>query len=214
MSETISNISMLTYLSQVFKRRETPLTLGEEAARKVGIILDNPGDRFLETPFFGVVRGRCVVDVIAPERKVQSVSPLVGSEEEGFIASVNRQELIEVTERARRMRRPKDSFVFGHTHPSGRVKLGPTTYFLSPSDSLLWPSLIGFGRNCDVAFLRRFISGNSGLHIPYIAIAANTEEGYKMRVYDANALIRVSKHCQLNRVKQTTYSLPSSGKSI
>lgn len=187
----------------IFKRKEKPtpaLTLDEESILVLRQIVQSPNPRLAETPFLGIAEGEQNVSIIA-EPDFDRDSGLVQIGQEAFKSSTDLNELNYLFDKAFHLGRFEDIRLLGHLHPSGKMKIGRRTYSLAPSESLLDPS------DGDKRFLKGLIELNPNQNIEYYAIAGNSPDGPKVRIWYSADLIEAKKARDIERIPSQDISL-------
>ncbi len=188
------------------------LELSAQAAERLRrlVLRDNPN--LAEFPFLGLGQGYTVNDIWVVNESSYSKASGLGLLRGGFMESqTDEHEIKELFRRIIVENRLQDFILFGHLHPSGEASIGGVRYILDPSETLLIPSSGdsakgGIVSEGDLGFYSSFLRLNPTLS-PYAAIAANTQQGPKLRVYDMHALGKIKRYSDLEKVPQITLQL-------
>jgi len=185
-------------------RKETKnvsIELTQDAREKLRAVLEQPNPRLAEIPFIGLGEGGIVSDILfVNDGRYSELSGLLRS---GFLgSSVDEDSQQELWDEVVRTRNLSKVIFSGHSHPSGQTEVGGTIYRVAQSMSLLEPSTGGKNNlqgGGDLAHYNAFMHLNPALNLPYIAIAAHTPSGQKLKIFDLDDLLRVNNYRDLSK---------------
>lgn len=186
-TEQLRSIAQAT--REKLRRGEKPaftLVLSDEAKKVIRDWVLKPNPRLSEVAFIGVGVDNKVDRVYAPDT---DFSPRSGLGYNGYVGSaVDIKELDMLLDRVIHDGKLDEMLFIGHLHPSGEAVISGALHIMTPRESLLYPS-----RN-DIKYVTKFVESNPQIHIPYEAIAANTEHGPALRIYSVQGLIKTKRY--------------------
>lgn len=186
------------------RRGEKPaltLVLSDDAKKVIRDWVLKLNPRLSEVTFIGVGVDNKVDRVYAPDT---NFSPRSGLGYDGYAgSSVDIEELGKLFDRVTHDGKLDEILFIGHLHPSGETVISGIRHITTPRGSLLYPSIN------DIKYVKLFVESNPQIHIPYEAIAANTEHGPALRIYSVQSLIKTksSRDRDLKKIPQQTISL-------
>jgi hypothetical protein len=184
--------------------------LTPNAKRVLGTLVARPNPTLAEFSFLGLgINGVVEEIVVADTSKYSDKSRLLFSGE--YKSTSDKTELEIIFNKVHQDGRIGELLLLGHMHPTGSAIIDGIKYNISPSDTLLEPSGGGSGKGGptsggDLAFYKEFIRLNPNCS-PMVAIAANTQKGPQLKVYDMAKLVKVKRYHDIDKVPQQTIDL-------
>ena len=193
--------------------KEKPLQIGfsEESKAFLKKLLLRPNPTLAEFAFLCLGTNNYVDTVLVANE--HSYSTESGLNFKGFIgSSVSRNELTSLIKKLDDSGRYQELLIFGHSHPSGSLIVKNIRFSVAPNESLLVPSMGtkeegGPTAAHDLAFISSLVEVLPELPIPFVGIAANTENGPALRAYDTKRLLKIKRAKDIDKVPQTTIKL-------
>lgn len=185
------------------KPAEISLVITDHAKNHLVKLMTRPNPKLAEFMFLGLGKEGIIDQILVSDenRFLNKGIVIVG----GVVkTSVNEDDYLKLLENLVDSGREEEVLVFGHTHPTGTFRLGGTKFIVEPSYEMLIPSN-GVGN--DVRFAKELMERLTMIPRPYYGIAAETEDGPKLRVYKTHELARVKKVSQIHKLSQATLSL-------
>ena len=201
-TEQLRSIAQAT--REKLRRGEKPaftLVLPDEVKKVIRDWVLKPNPRLSEVAFIGVGVDDKVDRVYAPDTDFSSHS---GLGYDGFSGSrIDTKELGMLFDRVTYDRKLDEMLFIGHLHPSGEAIISGVRHIRVPSEFLLYPS------GNDIEYVKKFVESNPQIHIPYEAIAANTEHGPALRIYSVQGLIGAKRYREhdIKKIPQQTIAL-------
>lgn len=201
-------------LKNIFrKERENKIDiiLSPEAANYLKSLMSRPNPNLAEFAFLGLGQGNFIDQILAIDEDLSNKTGLF--REEGFsLSRVPTNELAFLSIKLQDAKRVDDVLVIGHFHPFGQKNIDGVTYSINPSEALLEPSMGsraegGPTARHDVGFYKWLRTNDPMVEIPYAGIAAMTQNGPKLKIYDIEQLIKIKRYRDVDKVPQTTINL-------
>jgi len=201
-TEQLRSIAQAT--REKLRRGEKPaftLVLPDEAKKVIRGWVLKPNPRLSEVTFIGVGVDNKVDRVYAPDTDFSPRSGRGHNEYSG--SSVDIKELGMLFDRVIHDGKLNEMLFIGHLHPSGEAVISEVRHIITPREYLLYPS------SNDIKYVRMFVESNPQIHIPYEAIAANTEHGPALRIYSTQGLIKTKRYHShdIKKIPQQTITL-------
>jgi hypothetical protein len=189
-----------------------PVEMTEASKKFLKKMLVRPNPTLAEFMFFGLGTGNVVDQILVADEKKYLSHGLVQKNAYSYISSVHVNEFTILLEKLKSSGRMDHVMVVGHTHPSGEFVQGRYLYKLAPDSSLLIPSMGSENRGGptsahDLKFAVDIVNKLTMFPHPFFGIAAETEEGHKLRIYNTLDLASIKKRKEIDTILQATISL-------
>ena len=185
--------------------------LKPEVAQFLRALLLRPNPRSGEFPYLGLGTSGSIDDIFVTDgaefsRGLYHVSPSI------MQASVETEHFVSLFRSAYDAGRLEEIVLLGHTHPTGKIQSGGTTYEFLDMDWWLHPSMGeksegGPMNGGDLAFYRAFRELLPEIPLEYVGIAANVGGVPKMKIYAIDELLTIRRYSDIDFVPQQTFSL-------
>lgn len=184
-----------------------------EASNKLSLLLQRPNPYLSEFPFLGLGREGLLEDIMVVDHENYSQNSFLHWRGGAvYTSNVDRKELQMLFNKLYDKQQMDEFLVFGHMHPTGTFQQGGVFFTIPKSDALLTPSggsrlERGIQNRGDLAAYSTLVKENPHFNLPYVGIAAETQNGPSLRVYQTDELLKIKWWSQIDRVPQRTFVL-------
>ncbi len=195
------------------KDKILPVTITDEAKNHLRAMMLRPNPNLSEFIFFGLGKNDVIDSILVNDSNTYPKGPGLHRESNHvYTSSTNEDDLVSLLEKLNTTGRFGDLLVFGHTHPSGKIVIDGQIFYVAPSESNLVPSAGsimdgGLTNKYDLLVAKEISKKWSGNSIPHFGIAADTQNGLKLRLYKTTDLAKVKRYSDIDRAAQVTLTL-------
>lgn len=195
------------------KEKVLPLDMTIEAKLHLKRLLSRPNPFLSEFIFYALGKNGVIDAIVANELPMYPGSGLHQDGPHSYISSARDDDAEALNKKLVATGRFEDMIVYGHTHPTGdfifkgqRLTVAPSHSHLNPSSG---PRLSGGITSAHDMKAARLLAENWRISNtpPHFGIAALTEDGYKMRVFNTQDLAKAKRYQDIDDAQQITIDL-------
>ncbi len=196
----------------VSKDRVLPLSITDSAGQRLKKLLERPNPFLSEFIFFGLGKDGVIDTIVANDQPIYPGQGLKQVSSHVYISSAQEDDYQSLKEKLFNTGRFAELLVYGHTHPTGEFVLNGQKLIVHPDYSHLNPSSGskysgGLTSAHDLRAAKELAEKWIGDKPPHFGIAAQTQDGYKLRVFDTVDLSKVKRYSDIDKSKQITLDL-------
>ncbi len=195
------------------KEKVLPLTMTNEARGHLKRLLSRPNPFLSEFLFYALGKNGIIDTIVANEHPMYPGSGLRQDGPNSYLSTAGEDDAEALNKKLLSVGRFEDMLVYGHTHPSGsfifkgqRLTVAPSYSHLNPSSGSKLSGGITSAHDMKAA---RLLAENWRISNtpPHFGIAALTEDGYKMKVFNTQDLAKAKRYQDIDNAQQITIDL-------